>query len=102
MYARKTKKWSRGHHKFLLRFLLVYFKAHPCVDCGETDPLVLTFDHVRGLKTRNVADLIGQRCSLHVIQAEISKCDVRCANCHLRKTARQLGYFKFSLLSSKG
>lgn len=53
MYARKTKKWNRGHHKFLLQFLLVYFKAHPCVDCGEMDSLVLTFDHVRGRRTED-------------------------------------------------
>jgi hypothetical protein len=29
------------------RYLIEYFVAHPCVDCGETDPIVLGFDHLR-------------------------------------------------------
>ena len=35
-----------------------YFATHPCADCGESDPVVLTFDHVRGTKRGNVSDMI--------------------------------------------
>jgi hypothetical protein len=66
-----------------------YLKNHPCVDCGETDPVVLEFDHVRGDKVEDVSVLVGQGKSLDVIRNEIEKCEVRCGNCHRRKTARE-------------
>jgi len=67
-------------------FLCHYLKEHPCVDCGEDDMLVLDFDHVRGKKRDNVAGLAAKPVSLSVLEEEVAKCDVRCANCHRRKT----------------
>lgn len=61
-----------------------YLSDHPCVDCGEIDPVVLDFDHVRGEKKFNISD--GMRCSIERISQEIEKCEVRCANCHRRIT----------------
>jgi hypothetical protein len=72
--------------------LLAYLLAHPCVDCGETDPRCLDFDHVRGEKRRNVANLMERPWT--TIETEIAKCDVRCANCHRKRTATQFGWFK--------
>ncbi len=71
-----------------MRWVRDYLATHPCVDCGETDPLVLDFDHRDPkAKSANVSYLV---CSagLARVQAEVEKCDVRCANCHRRKTAR--------------
>ena len=62
--------------------------ATACVDCGERDPLVLEFDHVRGRKYKDVSKLVAEGYGLTAIQNEIAKCDVRCANCHRRRTAR--------------
>lgn len=69
-----------------------YLRAHPCVDCGETRLPVLDFDHRDpAKKTRAVTWLVARK-SWKVVEAEIAKCDVRCANCHRRRTAAQFGW----------
>lgn len=74
------------------QFIWDYLSSHPCVDCGEKDPVVLEFDHVRDSKSFNMAT--GSRwLSLEKIKKEIEKCDIRCANCHRRKTALERGYY---------
>jgi hypothetical protein len=74
----------------LLRLLTDYLASHPCVDCGETDVTVLQFDHVDPRsKTDEVSSLVRRRSSWDVILAEIQKCDVRCGNCHRRRTLAQ-------------
>ena len=83
---------ARKKHRGRIRqYICDYLKEHPCVDCGESDIAVLDFDHVRGTKVDDVANLICSA-SLAKIQEEIKKCAVRCANCHRRKTARQRGW----------
>jgi hypothetical protein len=74
--------------------LFDYLLAHPCVDCGETDPIVLEFDHRdRSLKRGSISRLIGQF-TWAVVELEIASCDVRCANCHRQRTAQQFGWAK--------
>ena len=80
--AKINQRARARNREFTYKFLL----EHPCVDCGQTNPLVLQFDHVRGIKTRAVANLVGRACSINRITEEIEKCDVRCANCHSTKT----------------
>jgi hypothetical protein len=65
------------------------------VDCGESDPAVLEFDHVRTGVTR-IADLITRGRPAAEIEAEIACCVVRCANCHRRVTAQRAGWIRVS------
>jgi hypothetical protein len=71
---------------------LEHLKAHPCVDCGETDPVVLEFDHVRGEKHFNIGEAVRRNTSLARLEVEIAKCEIRCANCHRKKTYITFGY----------
>lgn len=69
-----------------------YLRAHPCVDCGEIDIVVLDFDHRDpAAKEYSVTVLAAHKSWVRVL-AEIEKCDVRCSNCHRRRTALQFDW----------
>ncbi len=69
-----------------------YLSEHPCVDCGESDIVVLEFDHVIGEKKWNVSVLVHSPSPWATVEHEIAKCEVRCANCHRRRTAKQFNW----------
>ena len=50
-------------------------ESHPCVDCGETDIVVLEFDHLRDKTASNVSYLISTN-EIRRIKEEIEKCEV--------------------------
>jgi hypothetical protein len=77
----------------LRRQVRTYLLAHPCVDCGESDPDVLDFDHLRD-KRANISTLVQYAISIRTLRDEIAKCEVRCANCHRRRTARGGRYYR--------
>lgn len=83
---------KKRHRAEMDAWLDAYLVGHPCVDCGESDLVVLDFDHVRGVKSFNVSMAARYGWSLCKIQEEVAKCEVRCANCHRRRTAVQHGW----------
>jgi len=77
-----------------LKIIVDYLKNHPCVDCGNDNIIVLDFDHVRGKKINSVITMIYRGFCSRKIIIEIEKCDIRCANCHRIKTAKQFSYYR--------
>jgi hypothetical protein len=78
------------------RLIFEYLRAHPCVDCGEADVVVLDFDHQRDKKS-SISKLIVSNKTWNYISREIEKCEVRCANCHRRRTAEKFGWLKYRM-----
>jgi hypothetical protein len=76
-------------------FLLEYFAEHPCTDCGETDPVVLEFDHL-GEKLFDIGRALPYR-NWESILAEIEKCEVVCRNCHRRRESQRSGALRVLL-----
>jgi hypothetical protein len=71
-------------------FIWEYLLNHPCVDCGEADPVVLEFDHLPGSEKRFALGK-GWDYTQAAVLEEIAKCEVRCSNCHRRVTTTRMG-----------
>jgi hypothetical protein len=75
-----------------IELLVAYLREHPCADCGETDPIVLEFDHLRDKKFS--ISRIWRDHQWQSVLDEMAKCEVVCANCHRRRTARRGGFIR--------
>jgi hypothetical protein len=81
------------HRRRVRERLLAYLLQHPCIDCGEGDPRCLDFDHRDpDRKKASISRLIGYT-DWNKLLLEIAKCDVRCANCHRKRTAQQFRWW---------
>ena len=87
-YFEATRRSKKKRREARREYVLNLKKSQPCVDCGEEDPVVLQFDHV-GDKEFNIADGVGQDISFTRLKKEIKKCEIVCANCHLKRTAQR-------------
>jgi hypothetical protein len=101
-WIQKAKKRNKEAREETKRLLVEYLLKHPCVDCDESDIVVLDFDHVRGEKRENVTRMAQIGYSWKTILREIEKCVVRCANCHRRKTAKENRFFRTLIDISSG
>ena len=92
----KTKIRNLENNRKIQSYIIQYLLNNPCVKCGESDIVVLEFDHLRDKEFN-----ISQGSSLEKIKKEIEKCQVLCANCHKRKTAKDFNWYK-STVSLEG
>jgi hypothetical protein len=95
VHRRQSAAARRKRVAVAREFMAGYLAEHPCVDCGQADPRVLDFDHLRD-KTSLVSALVAWGAPRDRLMAEIGKCDVRCANCHRRVTARRAGWSRLA------
>lgn len=81
----KRLAYYRRHRAEKREWLEAFKGDHGCLKCGEMDHRCLQFHH-RDPKTkiRTISAFYGGTWGIDVIQAEIEKCDVLCANCHIK------------------
>lgn len=92
---------KRAHIARNRDIVLQHLLSHPCVDCGQHDLEVLEFDHVRGRKLGSVAQMAGYPVREERLRAEIAKCEVRCVNCHRRRSSRAGRWWSACLLEGE-
>ena len=91
--ARRVLGYGTGRRSVFVEAVRAYFDTHHCVDCGEDDPRVLDFDHRRD-KLADISTLVRRAATWNEVAAEVEKCEVRCANCHRRRTIRAQGGYR--------
>lgn len=86
---------NKKYHFKIRNEIFNYLKNNPCVDCGETNVIVLEFDHRDDTdKHFELSTAVHKGYKWEKIKQEIDKCDVRCSNCHKIRTAKQFGWYK--------
>ncbi len=81
----KRLKYMRRYRAEKRVYLNALKASSGCVRCGESDPYCLQFHHRdRKTKERTISRLYSGTWGMPRILSEIAKCDVICANCHLK------------------
>jgi hypothetical protein len=80
-YKERARNSAKRNRKYLDEILAL----SKCIDCGENDPVVLEFDHIRGKKECEITRMADSGVSIKKLDEEISKCEIRCANCHKKR-----------------
>ena len=76
--------------------LYVYQKLEQsaCELCNDTNPMVLTFDHLRD-KVMEVSEMCRNSYGLKTLQSEMDKCRILCYNCHMVHTNQENNSIKW-------
>ena len=66
-----------------------------CRFCGNSNSMVLEFDHIKEEKCFNISFAISShKYSLNELINEISKCQILCGNCHIIKSLDSINSYK--------
>lgn len=86
-YKKRAKEYRA---KVQARFI-EWLSDKSCIDCEETDLVVLDCDHIADKKF-NISEMVKDSKPWEEILQELAKCEIRCSNCHRKKTAKQFGW----------
>ena len=93
-YRKDLYKAQKRHRVRIRGQLFTFLSTKKCIDCGENDPVVFEFDHVDpNAKFKPISKMLSGHYGWNSIVKEIGKCEIRCANCHRRKTYVQFKSF---------
>lgn len=87
---RKASAKLREKYKKIFRPIIDEFLDTACVDCNIQYPRpAMQPDHVRGQKYQKICWFYGGNGTLKKLVEELEKCEVRCANCHAIRHAKE-------------
>jgi hypothetical protein len=91
---KRTKILYNKNRKLIFEYLL----DHPCVDCGLICPPVMEFDH-KSEKKHDVSYAMAKKTQKwwKIGWEEMEKCEVRCTNCHLKKTQKEMNSITYKI-----
>jgi hypothetical protein len=99
--ADRIKTRSKIRNKDAREFIFNYLNARSCVDCGESNILVLEFDHVKN-KSFDIGKALNNGTPLRLIKLETKKCQIRCSNCHRIKTHFEADTWRYQMSQERG
>ena len=92
-HLEQVKERKHAAREVAREYVWNYLSTHPCVQCGESNPVVLEFHHEHS-KEYPVSLMINGGYPIAKIQVEIDKCQVLCANCHRKITMEERGWYR--------
>jgi hypothetical protein len=96
LQIQRSKDTKKRHQDILRSLIIDHLISNPCVDCGESDPIVLDFDHQdSSTKHLTISQIYGRGLPVKTLMDEISKCQIRCSNCHRRRTSKQFNQWRY-------
>ena len=93
-HCKVVRKRNVKRQKEAKDYIMSVFSGKKCMDCSTTDIRVFEFDHVHGKKFKHVSIMVSQGYSIEVIQKEIDKCEIVCANCHRIRTLERISSYR--------
>jgi hypothetical protein len=94
LHKANVKQNTVSYMKNIHEWLGDYLRENPCVDCGNSDILVLEFDHINDDKDFSVSVMVRKKMPFAKVKDEVAKCEVRCVNCHRRITNKRRNELK--------